>query len=289
MTIGKNIRKFLIFSAIPLFAFTAVLVVPFVQGLALTFTNWDGFEVSSFVGLDNYIKSFEDPGFWSTLSFTGSFVLVSIILINLVAFGLALLVTAKLRSSNIFRTFFFVPNLIGGVVLGVIWQFIFSGALVALGNSFHIPFLQNSMLNDPASAFWALMIVTVWQQSGYMMIIYITGLVSIETDVLEAARIDGASAFRTLWAIKVPLMAQAFTISLFLTLRSGFMAYDVNLALTGGGPYRSTELISMHIFQEAFGFGHVATGQAKAIVMFLLVAAAALVQVVVSKRMEVQR
>lgn len=289
MSFAKNLKKFLIFALVPLFAFTVVLAVPFIQGLTLTFTNWDGFEVNSFVGLDNYIKAFQDPGFWSTLSFTGSFVLVSIILINVVAFGLALLVTAKLRSTNIFRTFFFVPNLIGGVVLGVIWQFIFSGALVSLGKSFEIPFLQNSMLNDPGSAFWALMIVTVWQQSGYMMIIYITGLISIETDVLEAARIDGASAFRTLWAIKIPLMAQAFTISLFLTLRSGFMAYDVNLALTGGGPYRSTELISMHIFQEAFAFGNVATGQAKAIVMFLLVAGAALLQVVISKRMEVQR
>ncbi len=289
MSFAKNLKKFLLFGLIPLFAFTVVLAVPFILGLTLTFTDWDGFEVSSFVGFDNYIKSFQDPGFWSTLSFTTSFVLVSIVLINVVAFGLALLVTAKLRSSNIFRTFFFVPNLIGGVVLGVIWQFIFSGALVSIGKSFHIPFLQNSMLNDPGSAFWALMIVTVWQQSGYMMIIYITGLISIETDVLEASRIDGASAFRTLWAIKIPLMAQAFTISLFLTLRSGFMAYDVNLALTGGGPYRSTELISMHIFQEAFGFGNVATGQAKAIVMFIIVAAAALVQVVISKRMEVQR
>lgn len=289
MSFAKQSKKFLMFGALPLFIFALVLMVPFLQGLVLTFTNWDGFEVSSFVGLDNYILAFQDPGFWTTLSFTGSFVLVSIVLINVVAFGLALLVTAKLKSSNIFRTFFFVPNLIGGVVLGVIWQFIFSGALVELGKSFNIEFLQNSMLNDPGSAFWALMIVTVWQQSGYMMIIYITGLISIETDVLEASRIDGASAFRTLWAIKIPLMAQAFTISLFLTLRSGFMAYDVNLALTGGGPYRSTELISMHIFQEAFGFGHIQTGQAKAIVMFVLVAVAALVQVVISKRLEVQR
>lgn len=289
MSFAKQYKKFLMFGAIPLFTFTVVLLVPFIQGLALTFTNWDGFEMSAFVGLENYILAFQDPGFWTTLSFTGSFVLVSIILINVVAFSLALLVTAKLRSSNIFRTFFFVPNLIGGVVLGIIWQFIFSGALVELGNSFEIPFLQNSMLNDPGTAFWALMIVTVWQQSGYMMIIYITGLISIETDVLEAARIDGASAFRTLWAVKIPLMAQAFTISLFLTLRSGFMAYDVNLALTGGGPYRSTELISMHIFQEAFGFGNIATGQAKAIVMFVIVASAALVQVVISKRLELQR
>jgi raffinose/stachyose/melibiose transport system permease protein len=255
----------------------------------LTFTNWDGFEWHKFVGFSNYVKSFQDPTFWSTLQFTGAFVVVSLILINVVAFGLALLVTAKIRSANIFRTFFFIPNLIGGVVLGVIWQFIFNSAVPALATAWNIPFLQESWLNETTTAFWALIIVTVWQQSGYMMIIYITGLVSIEQDVLEAARIDGASALRTLWSVKMPLMAQAFTISLFLTLRGGFMAYDVNLALTGGGPYRTTELISMHIFQDAFALGNFGTGQSKAVIMFLLVAVAALVQVSISKRMEVQR
>jgi raffinose/stachyose/melibiose transport system permease protein len=205
-----------------------------------------------------------------------------------VAFGLALLVTAKLRSKNIFRTFFFVPNLIGGVVLGVIWQFIFNTALVSISSKFGWSFFQSSWLNETNTAFWALIIVTVWQSSGYMMIIYITGLISIEQDVIEAARVDGASALRTLLAIKIPLMAQAFTISLFLTLRGGFMAYDVNVALTGGGPYRTTELISMHIFQDAFAFGNFGTGQSKAVIMFVMVAIAALVQVSVSKRMEVQ-
>jgi raffinose/stachyose/melibiose transport system permease protein len=182
-----------------------------------------------------------------------------------------------------------VPNLIGGVVLGVIWQFIFNSALVSLSTRFDIPFLSSSWLNETESAFWALIIVTVWQSSGYMMIIYITGLVSIEQDVLEAARIDGASALRTLLSVKIPLMAQAFTISLFLTLRGGFMAYDVNVALTGGGPFRTTELISMHIFQDAFAFGNFGTGQSKAVIMFLVVAIVALVQVSISKRFEVQR
>jgi raffinose/stachyose/melibiose transport system permease protein len=212
-----------------------------------------------------------------------------VILVNVVAFGLALLVTVKLRSANIFRTFFFVPNLIGGVILGVIWQFIFDRALTNIGKNFEIPFLENSWLIDPGQAFWALIIVTTWQMSGYLMIIYVTGLMSIETDVLEAARIDGAGALRTLWSIKMPLMAQAFTISLFLSLRAGFMAYDVNVALTNGGPYRSTELISMHVFQEAFAFGFVETGQAKAVLMFLIIALASVTQVVISKRMEVQR
>jgi len=255
----------------------------------LTFTNFDGFEATKFVGWDNYVKSFQDPTFWSTLQFTGAFVVVSLVAINVVAFGLALIVTSKLRSSNILRTFFFVPNLIGGVVLGVIWQFIFNSALTSLATKFGWNSMTESWLNETGSAFWALIIVTVWQSSGYMMIIYITGIISIEQDVLEAARIDGAGALRTLVSVKMPLMAQAFTISLFLTLRGGFMAYDVNVALTGGGPFRTTELISMHIFEDAFRLGNFGTGQAKAVIMFLLVAIAALVQVSVSKRMEVQR
>jgi raffinose/stachyose/melibiose transport system permease protein len=289
MPFGKNLKKFTIFAAIPLAIFAAVLVYPFIQGLILTFTNFDGFETTKFVGWDNYVKSFQDPNFWATLQFTGGFVVVSLIAINVVAFGLALIVTTKLRSSNILRTFFFVPNLIGGVVLGVIWQFIFNSALTSLATKFGWANLTESWLNETGSAFWALIIVTVWQSSGYMMIIYITGIISIEQDVLEAARIDGASALRTLVSVKIPLMAQAFTISLFLTLRGGFMAYDVNVALTGGGPFRTTELISMHIFEDAFRFGNFGTGQAKAVIMFLLVAVAALVQVSVSKRMEVQR
>jgi raffinose/stachyose/melibiose transport system permease protein len=289
MPFGKNLKRFLMFAALPLTIFLVVLAVPFGQGLFYTFTDWDGFGFHNFVGFDNYVKSFQDPTFWSTLSFTGSFVIVSLVAINVVAFGLALLVTAKLRASNIFRTFFFVPNLIGGVVLGVIWQFVFNSALTAISRTYNLPFFQESWLNQTDSAFWALIVVTTWQSSGYMMIIYITGLISIETEVLEAARMDGASALRTLLAVKIPLMAQAFTISLFLTLRGGFMAYDVNVALTGGGPFRTTELISMHIFQDAFAFGNFGTGQSKAVIMFLMVAVAALVQVTISKRLEVQR
>ena len=289
MPSARSLKKFLLFGLFPLATFFVVLVMPFLQGVFFTFTDWNGYKFKEFVGFDNYVKSFESTEFWSTLSFTGAFVIVSIVVINIVAFGLALLVTAKLRSSNIFRTFFFVPNLIGGVVLGVIWQFIFNSALTTIAYNFEWPFMQDSWLNETGSAFWALIIVTVWQQSGYMMIIYITGLVSIEQDVLEAAKIDGASALRTLFSVKMPLMASAFTISLFLTLRNGFMAYDVNLALTGGGPYRSTELISMHIFQDAFAFGNYGTGQSKAVIMFLIVAAASSIQVSISKRLEVQR
>ena len=285
----RNAKKFLKFATIPLSIFTVVLVVPFLNGFYYTFTDWDGFEATKFVGISNYTKSFQDPTFWSTLRFTSLFVVVSLIAVNVVAFGLALIVTSKLRSRNILRTFFFVPNLIGGVILGVIWQFIFNSALVSLANKYDWTLFKESWLQDTNKAFWALIIVTVWQSSGYMMIVYITGLVSIETEVLEASQIDGASPMRTLLAIKVPLMAQAFTIALFLTLRAGFMAYDVNVALTGGGPFRTTELISMHIFQDAFLNGNFGTGQSKAVIMFLMVAIAALVQVSISKRYEVQR
>ena len=285
----RNAKKFLKFATIPLTIFTIVLVVPFVNGFYYTFTDWDGFEATKFVGTSNYTKSFQDPTFWSTLRFTSLFVVVSLIEVNVVAFGLALIVTSKLRSRNILRTFFFVPNLIGGVILGVIWQFIFNSALVSLANKYDWTLFKESWLQDTNKAFWALIIVTVWQSSGYMMIVYITGLVSIETEVLEASQIDGASPMRTLLAIKIPLMAQAFTIALFLTLRAGFMAYDVNVALTGGGPFRTTELISMHIFQDAFLNGNFGTGQSKAVIMFLMVAIAALVQVSISKRYEVQR
>ena len=277
------------FASVPLAIFSIVLVVPFVNGVYYTFTDWDGFETTKLVGFSNYAESFQDPTFWSTLRFTALFVVVSLVLVNAVAFGLALIVTSKLKSANFLRTFFFVPNLVGGVVLGVIWQFIFNSAIVALANKYDWELFKQSWLQDTNKAFWALIIVTVWQSSGYMMIVYITGLISIENDVLEASQIDGASPLRTLFTIKIPLMAQAFTIALFLTLRGGFMAYDVNVALTGGGPFRTTELISLHIFQDAFANGNFGTGQSKAVVMFLIVALAALVQVTVSKRYEVQR
>ena len=285
----REVKKFSEFALLPLGIFLIVLVIPFAQGVFSTITDWDGFKFTKIVGFANFNAAIHDPRFWETLSFTFKFVIVSTFLVNLVGFGLALLVTVKMRGANIFRTFFFVPNLIGGVILGVIWQFIFERALTGISKNMGWSIFKTSWLTDPKTGFWALVIVTVWQMSGYMMIIYVTGLMGIDTDVLEAAKIDGASPLRTLLSIKLPLMASAFTISIFLTIRNAFMAYDVNLALTGGGPYRSTELISMHVFTEAFDFGQFATGQAKAIMMFLIISVAALTQVAISKRMEVQR
>jgi raffinose/stachyose/melibiose transport system permease protein len=198
-------------------------------------------------------------------------------------------VTIPLRGVGALRTAFFVPNLIGGVILGLIWQFLFGQALPVIAEATGIPLFQENWLLDTTTAFWAMVIVTVWQMSGYMMIIYVTALMGVESELLEASLIDGTNAVQTLFYIKLPLMAQAFTISLFLTMRNAFMGYDLNLALTGGNPYRTTELISMHVFKEAFGFGNFASGQAQAVIMFVVISIAAITQVVISKRFEVQR
>lgn len=285
----QELKKFAIFATLPLIIFTFVLVIPFFRGVYFTFTNWDGFDATQFVGFDNYIASFKDETFWSALGITFAYVLASLVLVNLVGFLLALLVTMPLKGVNFLRTMFFVPNLIGGVILGMIWQFLFGQALPTISENLGLPIFQENWLLSTDTAFWALVIVTVWQMSGYMMIVYVTGLMSIEKDVLEAATVDGATGWRSLISIKLPLMAQAFTISLFLTIRNAFMAYDVNVSLNQGGPYRSTELVSLHVFREAFGFGNFAVGQSQAVVMFLIITIAALTQVVISKRFEVQR
>jgi raffinose/stachyose/melibiose transport system permease protein len=286
---NQEFKKFLLFALVPLSIFTVVLVVPFLRGIYFTFTDWNGFEANNFVGLDNYLASFQDETFWSALGITFGYVIACLVLVNAIGFGLALLVTIPLRGVNILRTFFFVPNLIGGVILGLIWQFIFGQALPTIAEGGGLPFFEENWLINTETAFWALVIVTVWQMSGYMMIIYVTGLMSIEKDVLEAAVVDGATGMKTLVFIKLPLMAQAFTISLFLTIRNAFMAFDVNISLNNGGPYRTTELISLHVYREAFGFGNFATGQSQAVIMFLIIAVAAMTQVVISKRFEVQR
>lgn len=285
----QEVQRFAMFALVPLSIFTLVLVVPFIRGVYFTFTDWDGFDVTRFVGFENYAVVFQDQPFWASLTLTLAYVAASVVLVNLVAFALALLVTIPLRGVGALRTTFFVPNLIGGVILGLIWQFLFGQALPVIAESTGMPLFADNWLLDTTTAFWAMVIVTVWQMSGYMMIIYVTALLAVEPELLEASLIDGANALQTLAYMKLPLMAQAFTISLFLTMRNAFMGYDVNLALTGGNPYRTTELISMHVFKEAFGFGNFASGQTQAVIMFVVISIAAITQVVISKKFEVQR
>jgi len=253
----------------------------------MTFTNSNGVNVGSFVGLSNYVAALSEKDFFATFFTTIKFVICSMILVNLTGFGLALLVTSGIKAQNAYRSIFFVPNLIGGIILGFIWQFVFSRVLVYIGSSAGIELFKQSWLVDPTMAFWAIVLVTVWQQSGYMMLIYIAGIVGIPHELIEASRVEGASAIQQLLKIKLPLMMQSFTISLFLTLKNAFMMYDVNLSLTGGGPYRSTELITMNIYNDAFLYQKYGTAQAKAVLLFIIVAVIAVLQVFFTKKKEV--
>lgn len=279
-----KLSRFMLFAAVPLAIFTIVLVFPLIRGVYFTFRDWNGFESTQFVGFDNYFEAFDDGRFWSQMWLTAKYVVASVFLVNVVAFGLAMLVTLPMRGTHALRTVFFVPNLIGGVILGLVWQFLFGQALPVIAS----PIFESNWLISTNTAFWALVIVTVWQMSGYLMIVYVTALMGIDESLLEASLIDGATGWKQMLYVKIPLIIPAFTISLFLTIRNAFMVYDLNLSLTGGGPFRETELISMQVFNEAFQLGNFATGQAQAVVMFIVIALAAVVQVAVSKRFEVQ-
>lgn len=212
----------------------------------------------------------------------------SVVLVNLVAFLFAYMLTSGLKGQNFFRTGFFTPNLIGGVVLGFIWQFVFSRILVNVGEATGWGIFSTSWLSDPTKAFWALVVVTVWQLSGYMMLIYVAGFTGMSTDVLEAASIDGATGFERMKSIIMPLMVPSFVICLFLTLSRAFMVYDVNLTLTGGEPFGSTRLVAMHVYQKAFTSRDYGTGQAEAVFLFLVVALISGLQVYLGKKKEVE-
>lgn len=285
----SRIKSFAIFAFIPLFAFVTVIIIPFIMGLYMTFTETNGINLTTnFIGFKNYIEALGDSVFWDSLLLTFKYTAYSLVLVNVIAFGLALLVTSNFKGQNFFRMGFFTPNLIGGVILGFIWQFIFDNILTYFGGSMNIPLFSASWLTDPNRALWALVIVSVWQNSGYMMLMYIAGLTGIPKSLLEAASLDGATNWQILTKIKIPMMIPSFTISIFLTLQRSFMVYDTNLSLTAGGPFRSTEMISMHVYNEAFLYQNYGTGQAKAIILFIIVAAIALTQVSVMKSMEVE-
>ncbi len=279
-------KDFGVFAFVPLFAFVIVLLIPFIAGIGLTFTDWNGFDMTGFVGWANYQEAFSNKRFGELLFLTFTYVFWVLIFTNIIAFGLALIITSKIRGAGLFRSAFFLPNLIGGIILGLIWQFVFNRVLVAVGKSLSLPLLSGSWLSDPTLALWSLIIVTVWQQSGYMMLIYIAGIMSIDTEVMEAASLDGAGSFRMIKDIMIPSMMQSFTICLFLTLKNAFMSFDINFALTNGGPFRSTELLTMNIYKEAFSYQHYGTAQAEAIVLFLIVLVISIAQVYLTRRKE---
>lgn len=272
-----------------LFAFTVVVIVPLVTGIYYSFTEWNGRvdQVPNFVGLKNYVSVFKDEGFLNAFIFTTKFTLVSIVIVNVVGFSLALLVTRKLKMSNFMRTIFFMPNLIGGLILGFIWQFIFVGVFQTIGKHLNILSLQGWLSNEK-TGFWGLVIILTWQMAGYLMVIYIAALQNIPSELIEAAEIDGANSWERTRHIIIPMVAPAFTISIFLTLANSFKLFDQNLALTNGGPGNSTEMLALNIYKTAFTFTKFGEAQAKSIIFFLVVAVVTLFQVYLGKKKEVE-
>ncbi len=267
-----------------LLAFLIGFIVPFVQGLYLSFCKFTTVNNAKFVGFDNYAKVFADTSFTDAMKFTVAFTVVSVILINVIGFSIALALTKKLVGTNIFRTIFFMPNLIGGIVLGYIWQILINCVLSIVGE----PLLA---LNSSAG-YWGMIILTCWQQIGYMMIIYIAGLQNIPDDLIEAAQIDGASSWTTLWRIKLPMVMPSITICMFLSLTNGFKLFDQNLALTAGEPYHSTEMLALNIYNTFYaraGAQWKGLGQAKAVIFCIIVVAISMIQLKATRSKEVQQ
>jgi raffinose/stachyose/melibiose transport system permease protein len=289
-TTGDKIKSFLMFALPGTFVFLCVVILPFLYGFYLTFTDWNGVaSVKNLVGFSNYSEVFRDKEFWKSMGLTLKYVVLSVLLVNAVGFLFAYFLSGKIkRGQNLFRAGFFTPNLIGGVVLGFIWQFVFSQVLVKFGKGAGIVFLSKSWLSDPTKAFWALVIVSVWQLSGYMMLIYIAGFTGLSEDVLEATSIDSAYGWSKMRHITLPLMVPSFVICVFLTLSRAFMVYDINLTLTGGEPYGSTRLVAMHVYEKAFTARLYGIGQAEAVFLFLVVAIVSGLQVYIGKKKEVE-
>ncbi|WP_413783474.1 carbohydrate ABC transporter permease [Niallia circulans] len=289
----KNWKEAGLFSLFvgPVFiAFTIVVLVPFFSGIYYSFTDWNGITGEiKWVGLDNFKYIFtDDKQFLQSFKLTAIYTVVAIILTNAIGFSLALLVTQKLKSSNLLRTVFFMPNLLGGLLLGFIWQFIFIRGFASIGELTGIPLFELAWLGDKNTAFWGIVIVSVWQGAGYIMLIYIAALQNIPKELIEAAKMDGANRFQVLRNIKVPLVAPAVTICLFLTTASSFKIFDANLSLTNGGPFKSTEMLALNIYTEAFVNNRYGIGEAKALIFFIVVAAISILQVTITKRKEVE-
>lgn len=287
---SKNKGKdFGIFALPGMFCFFAVVIIPFIYGVYLTFTDWNGVaEVKNFIGLANFQKVIEDHEFWTSMLLTFKYVILVVLLVNIIAFAIAYLLTRGFKGQNFFRAGFFTPNLIGGIVLGYIWQFVFSRVFVNIGESTGWSLFEASWLSDPNKAFAAMVLVSVWQLSGYMILIYVAGFMGLSEDVMEAASIDGASGWLKMRKIVLPLMMSSITICLFLTLSRAFMVYDVNLSLTAGGPYGTTEMAAMHVYEKAFTSRQFGAGQAEALILFIVVACISGLQVYLTKKQEVE-
>ena len=271
-------------------AFIIGFVWPFIRGIYLSFCKFKTISKAQFIGVGNYVKAFQDASFTHAFWYTALFAVTSLVFINVLAFAVAYALTQGIRGSNIYRTVFFMPNLIGGIVLGYIWSMIFDGILSRYGTS---------ILLESKYGFWGLVILMCWQQIGYMMIIYIAGLQAVSEDMLEAAKIDGATRAQTLFKVTIPNVMPSITICMFLSLTNGFKLFDQNLALTAGLPYiirpdgttvNTTEMLALNIYNTFYGSNANARGtaQAKAVIFFVLVAAIGLIQLNYTRKREVQ-
>ena len=278
----KSIKRYWPVFILPtMAAFMIGFVVPFLEGIYLSFCDFTTIKDASFVGLENYAKAISHKTFTHAFSFTTVFAIVTLVLINVLAFAVALALTQKIKGTNIFRTVFFMPNLIGGIVLGYVWQLIFDGIL----GKFDLALKLNAKFG-----FWGLVILICWQQIGYMMIVYIAGLQAIPGSLNEAAMIDGANARQRLFKITIPMMMPSITICTFLTITNSFKLFDQNLSLTSGEPMHQTEMMALNIYDTFYGHvGFEGVGQAKAVIFFIIVVAIGLIQLRATRDKEVQQ
>lgn len=278
----KTIKKYFPIFALPTAAaFTVFFIIPFIMGVYLSFCSFTTVKDAKWIGFSNYVKIWGDPTFIHALWYTALFSIVAVLSINILAFAVALLLTKGIKGTNIFRTVFFMPNLIGGIVLGYIWQLIFNGILARY---------DLTLTFSEKYGFWGLVILLNWQQIGYMMIIYIAGIQNVSGDLIEAAKIDGASNFQILKNVTIPMVMPSITICTFLTLTNAFKLFDQNLALTAGAPSDRSELLALNIYNTFYGRnGWEGVGQAKAVVFFVLVAIIAIIQLRATRSKEVQQ
>lgn len=278
----KAVKKYWPIFLLPtMAAFLIGFIIPFIEGIYLSFCNFTTIKDAKFVGIQNYIEAFKDSNFLGSFKFTTLFAIVSLVLINVLAFLVALALTQNIKGKNIFRTVFFMPNLIGGIVLGYVWQLIFDGIFVKFNTALKL---------NETLGFWGLVILVGWQQIGYMMIVYIAGLQAIPGDIQEAAMIDGATRMQRLFKITILNMMPSITICTFLTITNSFKLFDQNLALTGGEPLHKTEMLALNIYSTFYGrVGAEGVGQAKAVVFFIIVVAIGLLQLKLTRDKEVQQ
>ena len=279
---NKSIKKYFPLFALPtLVAFTIGFIIPFAMGIYLSFCKFTTVTDAKFVGLSNYTKIFGDETFVHSLWYTALFTIVSVLAINFFAFVIAMLLTKGIRGTNAFRTIFFMPNLIGGIVLGYIWQLIFNGILANY---------SRTLAYNEKYGFWGMIILMCWQQIGYMMIVYIAGLQAIPDSLKEAAMIDGANAWKRLFHVTIPNMMPSITICTFLTITNSFKLFDQNLSLTGGEPLHKTEMLALNIYDTFYGrVGYEGVGQAKAVIFFLAVIVISMLQLRLTRSKEVQQ